>query len=314
MKPPNLRSLVDAEDVDAVRKEVDVLLRLMSPKLALGPVRAAFRDMRRLFAGRYPGWRACNTEYHDEQHTTDTLLAMTRLMHGASVSGMRFTDDELTVAALSAMYHDSGYIQAEGDTEGTGAKYTACHVERSAEFLARYLRDKGFPPGYPARSEAVLLCTGLHVDISRLRFGRGNFKLLGQMLGAGDLLGQMAARNYLEKLLYLYREFQEGKVEGFTDEFDLLQKTFAFYGETHRRLAGELGGVDRYMQPHFRARWGIDKDLYAQTIAQNLDYLRRIIDGGPEKYRDLLRRDGPVARLVRRYGRGPRRKNAGPDA
>ncbi len=306
MKKNDLRSLVDTEDIAAVWREVETLLRRMSPRLDLAPARTAFRDMRRLFAGRYPGWRACNTEYHDEGHTADTLLAMMRLVHGASTSGVRFTDDELTVAALSAMYHDSGYIQAEGDTEGTGAKYTACHVERSAEFLSRYLREKGFPPEYPAQSEAVLLCTGLHVDISRLRFGQGNFKLLGQMLGAGDLLGQMASRTYLEKLLFLYREFQEGKVAGFTDEFDLLQKTFAFYGNTHRRLAGELGGVDRYMQPHFKARWDMDKDLYAQTIAQNLDHLRRIIDQGPEKYRDLLRRDGLMTRLSRLYGRGPR--------
>jgi hypothetical protein len=229
---------------------------------------------------------------------------MVRLMHGAAVSGTRFTDDELAVAALSAMFHDSGYIQDEKDTEGTGAKYTACHVERSARFLAGYLKDKGFPPEYPAQCEAVLLCTGLHVDISRLRFAGNNFKLLGQMLGAGDLLGQMAARTYLEKLLFLYREFQEGKIAGFVDEFDLLQKTFAFYGETHRRLTQELGGVDRHMRPHFRARWGVDQDLYAEAISQHMDYLRRVIDGGPEKYRDLLRRDGLMERLTRLYGRG----------
>ncbi|MBI5240769.1 MAG: hypothetical protein HY926_09875 [Elusimicrobia bacterium] len=306
MGTPNLRSLVDAEDIEAVWKETERLLRLMSPQLDLAPVRAGFQDMRRLFAGRYPGWRACNTEYHDKQHTTDTLLAMVRLMHGAAVSGTRFTDPELTVAVLSAMFHDSGYIQAEGDTEGTGAKYTAFHEERSAVFLAGYLKERGLPAEFPAQSEAILLCTGLHVDISRLSFSSENHKLLGRMLGAGDLLGQMAARNYLEKLLFLYREFQEGKVAGFVDEFDLLQKTFAFYGETHRRLADELGGVDRYLLPHFRARWGIAQDLYAQTIEQNLDYLRRVIDQGPEKYRDLLRRDGMVERLSRLYVRGPR--------
>jgi hypothetical protein len=298
-----LRDLLDTDDIGAVWKETAHLLRLMSPALGLAPVQAAFDDMKRLFEGRYPGWRACNTEYHDVHHTTDTLLAMTRLMHGASVSGTRFTDDELVLAAISAMFHDAGYIQAEGDTEGTGAKYTACHVERSAVFLAGYLRERAFPAEFPSRSEAILLCTGLHVDISKLRFAPGNFKLLGQMLGAGDLLGQMAARTYLEKLIFLYYEFQEGRISGFSDEFDLLQKTFAFYWEAHRRLAQELGGVDRCMRPHFRDRWGVDQDLYAAAIAQHLSYLRRVIAQGPEKYRDLLRRDGLMERLARLHSR-----------
>ena len=300
-----LRDLLDANDVDAVWKETAHILRVMSPALGLVPVQAAFDDMKRLFEGRYPGWRACNTEYHDVHHTMDTLLAMTRLMHGASVSGTRFTDAELVLAAISAMFHDSGYIQAEGDTEGTGAKYTACHVERSVAFLAKYLEERGFPADFPRQSKALLLCTGLHVDISKLRFAPGNFKLLGQMLGAGDLLGQMSARTYLEKLLFLYYEFQEGSIPGFTDELDLLQKTFAFFWETHRRLAQDFGGVDRCMLPHFRARWGIDRDLYAAAIAQHLSYLRRVIALGPQKYKSLLRRDGLMEKFERIHGRRP---------
>jgi hypothetical protein len=300
-----LRDLVDADDIDAVWKETAHLLRLMSPALGLAPVQAAFDDMKRLFAGRYPGWRACNTEYHDVHHTMDTLLAMTRLIHGASVTGTRFTDTELVTAILSALFHDSGYIQAEGDTEGTGAKYTACHVERSVVFLKGYLRGHGYPADQSSLCETLLLCTGLHVDISGLRFAQGNFKLLGQMLGAGDLLGQMAARTYLEKLIFLYYEFQEGSISGFSDEFDLLKKTVDFFWETHRRLAQELGGVDRCMRPHFRDRWGVDQDLYAAAIAQHLSYLRRVIALGPKKYRDLLRRDGLVEKLARLHGRRP---------
>ncbi|MDD5628130.1 MAG: hypothetical protein PHU21_03630 [Elusimicrobia bacterium] len=301
----NLRSLVDTEDVAAVARETVHLLRLMSPGLALAPVKAAFQDMKRLFAGRCPGWRACNTEYHDVHHTTDTLLAMMRLMHGAFVTGLRFSDADLVAAALSAMFHDSGYIQAEDDTEGTGAKYTACHVERSVVFLAGYLKPRDFPADYPALTRSLLLCTGLHVDIASIRFAPGNAKLLGQMLGAGDLLGQMSARTYLEKLLFLYHEFQEGRIPGFVDEFDMLQKTFAFNEETRRRLAQELGGVDRFMRPHFRARWGVDRDLCAEAIAQNLESLRGVIAAGPEQYRERLRRDGLVEKLERAHGRRP---------
>ena len=303
MGKPTLRSLVDPDDMEAVWNEAAHLLLLMSPRLELAAAQAAYQDMRRLFAGRYPGWRACNTEYHDAHHTTDTLLATARLMHGAWVSGTRFTDQELLVAVISAVFHDAGYIQAEGDTEGTGAKYSACHEERSAAFLREYLRSSGRQDDDSGLCESLLLCTGLHADIAAIHFAPGNFKLLGQMLGTGDLLGQMAARTYLEKLLFLYHEFQEGNIPGFTDEFDLRQKTFGFYEATRRRLAQDLGGVERYMLPHFRARWGIDRDLYAAAIEQHLEHLRRVIAQGRDKYRDLLRRDGVTAKLARLHER-----------
>jgi hypothetical protein len=261
--------------------------------------------MRRLFAGAYPGWRACNTEFHDLTHSADTLLAMARLMHGAHVAGVPFSDAELTAGVISAMFHDSGYIQAESDTEGTGARYTACHEERSIVFLAGYLKARGLPAEYQSLSEGMLLCTNLRVKVAAIRFGPGNARLLGQILGAADLLGQMAARTYLEKLLFLYYEFQEGKVPGFSDEFDLLQKTFGFYEATRRRLAQDLGGVDRYMLPHFQARWGLSQDLYASAIEQHIAYLRRVIAQGPQKYRELLRRDGLMEKLDRLHGRRP---------
>jgi hypothetical protein len=305
MAEPTLRALVDPGDIEAVWKETAQLLRLISPGLDLSAAQTAFTDMRRLFTGTYPGWRACNTDYHDLNHTTDTILAMARLMHGAQVSGTRWTDTELTAGAISAMFHDSGYIQAESDTEGTGARYTVCHEQRSIVFLAGYLKERGWPAEHQSLSEGMLLCTSLRVKVADISFGPGNARLLGQMLGAADLLCQMAARTYLEKLLFLYYEFQEGKVPGFRDEFDLLQKTFAFYEATRRRLADDLGGVDRYMLPHFRARWGLGQDLYAAAIEHHIDYLRRVIAQGPQSYREMLRRDGLMEKLEKLHGRRP---------
>jgi hypothetical protein len=231
---------------------------------------------------------------------------MTRLMHGAHMTGLRFTGMDVALAAISAMFHDSGFIQTEDDTAGTGARYTACHEERSIAFLNIYFHEHGFPADFPRLSQSLLQCTDLRVDIAAIRFAPGNSKLLGQMLGAGDLLGQMAARTYLEKLLFLYYEFQEGKIPGFSDEFDLLQKTFGFYEATRRRLAQELGAVDRYMLSHFRARWDMDRDLYASAIEHHIEYLRRVIAQGPQEYRKMLRRDGLMEKLARLHGHRPR--------
>jgi hypothetical protein len=42
----------------------------------------AFSDSANLFRGEYPGYRACDTLYHDMQHTLDVTLAMARLING----------------------------------------------------------------------------------------------------------------------------------------------------------------------------------------------------------------------------------------
>ena len=42
----------------------------------------AFYDFERLFTGRLPGYRGCDTTYHDVQHTLDMTLALARLVVG----------------------------------------------------------------------------------------------------------------------------------------------------------------------------------------------------------------------------------------
>jgi hypothetical protein len=104
----------------------------------------------------------------------------------------------------------------------------------------------------------------------------------------------MADPTYLEKLLFLYHEFKEGGVPGFADELDLLQKTPAFWEFTQKRLAGELGGVDRLMRDHFRVRWGIDQDMDRETVERNIAYLQFILVNHRDDYQRYLRRDGLI--------------------
>ncbi|MBI5211496.1 MAG: hypothetical protein HY927_16100 [Elusimicrobia bacterium] len=293
----HLSDFVKMESSLAVWRETVHLLRLMSGTVDIPFVAKAFKDVKRLFAGRFPGYRACNTMYHDLQHTTDTMLAMARLMHGATAEGVRFTDRELAVGTLAAMMHDTGYIQESADLEGTGAKHTALHVERSVEFMREYFLAKCFPEELTAACESILLCTGLHVDLGSLQFGSSNLETLGKMLGAGDLLGQMADRCYLEKLLFLFYEYEEGRVPGFKDEFDMLAKTIDFHDTAQERLSKELGAVHRFMRPHFKARWGVDRDVYADIMAQHIRYLKDNLEKHKGNYRALFQRGGLVEKL-----------------
>ena len=118
------------------------------------------------------------------------------------------------------------------------------------------------------------------------------------MEGTADLLGQMADRTYLEKLLLLYLEFREGGIPGYEVEFDVLEKTLPFYNLINQRLVKNLNNVQRFMLPHFRKRWNLDCDLYALAIKNNLSYLNRLISDHPKDYRAFLRRDNIVNELM----------------
>ena len=102
---------------------------------------------------------------------------------------------------------------------------------------------------------------------------------------AADLLAQMADRTYLEKLPLLYREFVEAGVAEFASELDLLSKTNDFYSSLARpRLQEDLDNVQRGLRSHFRVRWGIDRDLYAEAIDSNLSYLKKLLGECGETY------------------------------
>ncbi|MDP6179471.1 MAG: hypothetical protein QGG48_06220 [Desulfatiglandales bacterium] len=47
---------------------------------------------------------------------------------------------------------------------------------------------------------------------------------------------------------------------------------------THKRIAGELGGMNDYMHYHFKARFDLDSDLYAEAVNKNMAYLSQILE------------------------------------
>jgi hypothetical protein len=296
-----LSQLVDMTDPEAVLKEVLHLGTLISPGFDQVAFTQTFGDIQRLFDGTYPGYQACNTEYHDFAHTYEVTLAMSRLMHGAFSTGMVFSGQEVQVGMTAALMHDTGYIQETADHAGTGAKYTLIHIARSVEFLREYCRRRCSSSEEEMKDFAdILFCTGLSVKIDEIEFSSDVTAMLGKMLGTADLLGQMADRLYLEKLLFLYREFAEGGLSQFADESDLLQKTVGFYEISLQRFAREFSGVDRYMIHHFRNRWGKDHDLYRESIQRNIDYLKDILADHRKDITGQLKRGYLVKKLVSR--------------
>ena len=284
-----LANLVDSRDPKAVLEEIHVIAGPMVPRFD-------FCSRPGLF-GRGPSLSRrisvpslLQRQYHDLGHTLSVTLAVARLMHGAVEAGQSLTEKDLNMGLISGLMHDTGYIQEIADRQGTGAKYTQVHISRSISFLQAYYRGN---PAFQNDLDSfrnILLCTGLNTRVDAIRFAGATVELLGKILGTADLLGQMADRYYLEKLPELYEEFAEAGITTFSSRLDLLDKTQGFYRMTLKRFEDELGNVQRFSRCHFRKRWGIDEDLYIQSIEKNMAYLARVVSLHRENYADHLRR------------------------
>lgn len=281
----------------AVLAELHAVLALLDSGFDFTALDRVFQDVVRLFRGEYPGYQKCNTWYHDLKHTTDCMLTMARLIHGASLNGLALPERDTGLGLIAALLHDTGYIQTEDDTEGTGAKYTLIHVERSVAFMEKYLTQVGFSSRDLNYCRCCVHCTGLEMRVRDIPFESDQHQAVGWMLGTADLLGQMADRTYLERLPFLYWEFKEGKVPGYDSELDLLRKTPAFWEFTQQRFNADLGNMARFMRDHFRVRWGLDRDLNRETIEGNIAYLKFILENHASDYRPFLRRGGLMAIL-----------------
>lgn len=293
-----LADLVDMDKTEAVLAEVLYIAALINPRSDRYQLSNALSFMVSLYHGHWPGEQACNTHFHDLRHITDTLLAMTRLIHGAVISGHHMNDRHIFIGLVGAMAHDTGYIQDEKDCFGTGAKYTTVHVQRSMAFMERYGRRLGLSAEEIAFCRIMIQCTDLDIDISALMFPSPTIELLSKLLGCADLIGQMADRIYLEKLFYLYREFEEGQVQGYKDEMDLLTQTLGFFPMIEKRLKDQLGGYDELATAHFNQRWGMPENLYRVTIAKQQKYLEHIIDHSDRDPSQFLRRKQIVQKAI----------------
>jgi hypothetical protein len=283
-----LAGFADAGSPEKIFLEVRRTLAGILPETDVKRLSRVFCDVRRLFAGSYPGYKGCNTGYHDLEHTTDVFLAMARLIRGAREEGILLDRRTVLVGLVASLLHDSGYIQRDGDRVGTGAKYTVSHIRRSVVFAREYLTARNYTPEEIDTCCNALLCTGLHVRIGRIRFGTEGGELIGKMLGAADLIGQMASRRYPEKLPHLHREFLEGKVPVPRNEHRFLADTPRFHRSVLDRLSGELDGVHRYSRACFRAHRRIDRDLYLEAIGENVARVESALRRHPKGYHAAL--------------------------
>src|SRR6266704_5655656 len=163
------------------------------------------------FTGHYSDYQAVDARYHDFEHTLQGTLCMTRLLHAWQCANGHspLTERLFQLGILGILLHDTGYLKKRHDLEGTGAKYTTTHVNRSAEFAGQLLSERDFSRADIAAVQSMIRCTGVNTRLTDIPFPGDQEKMVGFALATSDLLGQMAADDYVDKLPILYSEFAE---------------------------------------------------------------------------------------------------------
>jgi len=252
-------------------------------------IRRAFEDFDNLFEGHYSGFNPCDTFYHDKQHTLDMTLALARLIDGHERQSNRhhtFGARLTSLAIITALFHDSGYIRRTNDQKHyNGAQYTSVHVSRSADFLHNYLHMNNMPE-FSELAMNMVHYTGYEVPPENIKLPDEKLHLLGYMIGSADLIAQMSDRCYLEKCRdRLYPEFELGgttikkqstgsSIVLFNSANDLLTKTPEFYNsEVKQRLNILFKQVYKYAEAHFGG-----ENLYLNYLNQNIRHIESLVE------------------------------------
>lgn len=297
-----LSTLVDMNSPYAVNDEVIFILNLIDSTFDWKKVLDLFQFTDNLYNGRNPQYKACDTSYHDFRHVTDTYLAMARLIHGAIIEGEIFSNRQIVLGLAGALLHDSGMIQHKDETAGSGAEYVKEHVQRSMDLVKGHADELGLSGSEVEDVRSMILCTDLFADVAAIDFYSPAVDLLGKMLGTADLLGQMADRTYLEKLLFLFHEFREADITGSGGEIEFLYNTLEFYEICDRRFDKILDKSYRFMVPHFQQRWGINSNLYSDSLNKQRSFLKKALTDQNHSPYDYFKRAGIVEKARRKFG------------
>ena len=295
--PAEIRELfVNYDPVDSWNK-ANQIVHSISPDIDLTGVRNVFDDVMCLFDGSYHGYSPIQTPYHDLRHTLDVFMCAVRLLHGVHLSGNPLDDEEITLVMIAALLHDVGYAQNVNEAQGSGAQYTQVHVMRGIAFMERHLSDWGLPTKLVNPLTQIIRCTDLRLNLSEINFPTSRIRLLGQIVGSADIVGQMADRAYLEKLLFLFSEFKEAHYGNLENTYDLLKKSRGFYESIRKTLDGDLGGTYQRLSFHFKDWIGEDKNFYIESIERNIEYLDKVILLHESEWLSMLKRHGIVKRF-----------------
>ncbi len=274
---------VDTRDAAAVRRCVAQDYWVMFPAGDQQFVNRAFDWASDCFEGRLPEYQAIDARYHDFEHTLQGTLCFSTILHrrAEALTEPILPEDTFQLGLLAILLHDTGYLKTREDVEGTGAKYTLTHVNRSCDFAERLLLSKGYTVRQVQGVQSMIRCTGVGVSPGALNFQTDEELVAGFALGTADLLGQMAAHDYVDKLPILFEEFREsadfnagrgGPPIAFNGVEDLMRRTPGFWQHyVLPKIENDFRGLYRFLNLP-----GGHND-YLEAIEANLEKLNRLL-------------------------------------
>jgi hypothetical protein len=241
-----------------------------------GFVQSVVEIVNGLFTGRLWHYQPIDVRYHDLAHTAQASRCFLALVEGyLRTEAPPALPREFVVGLAAILFHDTGFLKALGDNQGTGAKYTHSHVLRSSALAASLLPTLGFGPVEVEDAVGMIRCTGLTGKPDKSHFSSDLARTTACMVATADYLGQMAAPDYLEKLPFLFAEFEEADNYNhvprakrlFKSAEELLAGTPGFWrGFVRPRLEKDFAGVHRYLALPPPAR----KNPYLDAVERNV--------------------------------------------
>ncbi|MBN2645563.1 MAG: HD domain-containing protein [Desulfuromonadaceae bacterium] len=233
-------------------------------------------------------WQACQVAYHDFRHVGQVTLLALRLLAGCARAGQQALCGPGAVRRLTAaaLLHDSGYLKRRGEAGGRGGEHSFDHVGRSEQLAQHFLLQKGW---VKEDCETVQRLIGQTEIIHRPTPVMGELESeLASFLRTADLLAQVAAVDYVERLPDLYDEFAEAYqavgvellrrrgVPVFESLAALVSSSASFMRQQVLPELKDMGCMDRCL-PMF---YGTVSTPYHRQLEANLQRLERL-EGEP---------------------------------
>jgi hypothetical protein len=238
-----------------------------------------------LFTGRYPEYQPIDTAYHDITHTLQATLCLVELIHHRHHTDAvpRITADDFRCALVAVLFHDIGYLKKAGDLEGSGAKYTHLHEQRSCEFARAFLQQRDWSEDDIRFIENLIASTGPRADLAQIEYRSEIERMLGQAVCTADYIGQMSDPNYPDRLEILFNEFAESyrfqqiprEEWPFASYEALLRSTPDFWNLfVKHKLDVECAGVWEHLEHPVSG-----DNPYMESVERNLAAIRERIAG-----------------------------------
>lgn len=287
----------NTHDFAEVRAQVHKLVQAIRPGHDMDHIDQAFALIESGCLGILAGYSSLLTPYHNPGHVLEVVLCSARLLHGLHLGGQPIDAMTIDACIVGALLHDAGYLMKTDETEGTGAQFTLTHVVRGVGFAEEQMG--AFLPPELLRATGKVILTTDHRPVAVMpEYDNRPQQLAAWVTATADLIGQMANREYLERLLLLYFEFHEAGIDYFSDVHDLLEKTDGFYKLMAARLQNELGGLAPHLTKHFDQARGVRRNFYAESVDRNLEYLGRLVRQERAARLEQLKRGGIVEQAI----------------